>query len=173
MISLAIRSLAARRGRTTLSIVGIALGIAVLFASLATDAGIAASIDRTVRDLVGRADLRVEAFGPTGLSAESLAAIEDAPGVAIAAPALQRRTYLVPAVDDPAAAPPPVTALGVDPARESSVRDLVLAAGAPLSGPDAFQALITETLAAANGTAVGGTVTLQAGDGAPIDVTVV
>ena len=46
--SLAIRSLAARRGRTVLSVVGIALGIAVLHASLATDAGIAASTDRTV-----------------------------------------------------------------------------------------------------------------------------
>ena len=171
--SLALRSLSARRGRTGLSILGIALGIAVLYASLATDAGIAASIDRTVRDLVGRADLRVEAFGPSGLSAESLAAIESAPGVALAAPALERRTYLVPAVDDPSAARPPVTALGVDPGRESAVRDLVLASGATLRGPDSFQALITQTLAAANGTALGGTITVQGGDGAPVNLTVV
>ena len=53
MIRLALRSLAARRGRTVLSIVGVALGVGVLYASLATDAGITASIDRTVRDLVG------------------------------------------------------------------------------------------------------------------------
>jgi len=170
--SLAIRSLAARRGRTSLSIVGIALGIAVLFASLATDAGIGASIDRTVRDLVGRADLRVEAFGPAGLSAASLAAIEEAPGVAVAAPALERRTYLVPAIDEPDAAPKPITALGVDPARESSVRDLLLASGTTLTGPDAFQALISQTLATASGTALGGTITFQAGD-APVDLTVV
>jgi putative ABC transport system permease protein len=171
--SLAIRSLAARRGRTGLSIIGIALGIAVLYASLATDAGISASIDRTVRDLVGRADLRVEAFGPTGLSADSLAAIEAAPGVAVAAPGLERRTYLVPAADAPDAAPPPVTALGVDPAREAAVRDLVIEAGAPLSSPDALQALISRTLATANGTSVGGSITFQAGDGAPIEVAVV
>src|SRR5690242_15998208 len=99
MRSLAIRSLAARPGRTVLSIVGIALGIAVLHASLATDAGIAASIDRTVRDLVGRADLRIEAFGPAGLSPDSLRAIEDAPGATVVAPALERRTYLVPSAD--------------------------------------------------------------------------
>ncbi|HEX2756688.1 MAG TPA: FtsX-like permease family protein [Candidatus Limnocylindrales bacterium] len=173
MSSLAIRSLAARRGRTSLSIVGIALGIAVLYASLATDAGIAASIDRTVRDLVGRADLRVESFGPAGLSPESLAAIEAAPGVARAAPALQRRTYLVPAIDDPNAAPPPVTVLGIDPGPEAAVRDLVLASGASLAGPDGFQALITQTLATANGTVVGGTITVPASDGAPIDLTVV
>ncbi len=138
LISLALRSLAARRGRTLLSIVGIALGIGVLYASLATDAGIAASIDRTVRDLVGRADLRVESFGETGLGAASLAAIEAAPGVSVAAPALEKRTYLAPAIDDPNGAPAPVTALGVDPAREPSVRPLVLSAGKPLAGPDAF-----------------------------------
>ncbi|MEA2547925.1 MAG: putative transport system permease protein, partial [Chloroflexota bacterium] len=173
MNSLAFRSLAARRGRTALSVVGIALGIAVLYASLATDAGIAASIDRTVRDLVGRADLRVEAFGPAGLGPDSLAAIEQAPGVTIAAPALQRRTYLVPAVDDPNAAPPPVTVLGIDPGPEASVHDLALAAGSALSGADANEALISQTLATANGTAVGGTVTLPGADQAPIDLTVV
>ena len=161
LISLALRSLAARRGRTILSIVGIALGIGVLYASLATDAGIAASIDRTVRDLVGRANLRVESFGETGLTAASLSAIEEAPGVSVAAPALQRRTYLAPSADDANAAPAPVTALGIDPAREPAVRDLVLAAGRPLSGPDAFEALVTQTLAAADGMTLGGTVTFQ------------
>src|SRR5262249_37297143 len=142
--SLALRSLSARRGRTLLSILGVALGIGVLYASLATDAGITASIDHTVRDLVGRADLRIEAFGPTGLTAESLAAVEDAPGVAVAAPALEKRTYLSPGATqtEPSA---PVTALGIDPAREAKVRDLVLAAGRPLASSDAKGALITQT----------------------------
>src|SRR5437762_3275472 len=125
--SLAFRSLAARRGRTGLSIVGIALGIAVLYASLATDAGIARSIDRTVRGLVGRADLRVESFGPSGLSADSLAEIEAAPGVAIAAPALQKRTYLEPGVNDPDAFAPPVTVLGIENGHAAAVRDIVVA----------------------------------------------
>ena len=173
MNSLAFRSLAARRGRTALSVIGIALGIAVLYASLATDAGIAASIDRTVRSLVGRADLRVEAFGPTGLGPDSLAAIQQAPGVTVAAPALERRTYLVPAIDDPNAAPPPVTVLGIDPGPEASVHDLALASGAPLHAADTNDALISQTLATANGTAVGGTITFQGADGAPIDLTVV
>ncbi len=172
MISLAIRSLRARRGRTGLSIIGIALGIAVLYASLATDAGISASIGRTVRDLVGRADLRVEAFGPTGLAPASLAAIEDAPGVALAAPALERRTYLFPSLTDPSPSDP-VTALGVDPAKESAVRTLVLESGATLSGPDAFEALVSQTLATAIGTTVGGSVTFQAGDGTPVELRVV
>ena len=175
MRSLAVRSLVARRGRTALSIVGIALGVAVLYAALATDAGIAASIDRTTRDLVGRADLRIEAFGPAGLSADSLAAIEAAPGATTVAPALERRTYLIPAGDAPDAeggAPPPVTALGVDPAQEPRVRDLDLMEGVALAGADAFSALITETLAASSGTAVGGRITFQGSDGAPVDLRV-
>lgn len=172
LISLAFRSLAARRGRTGLSVVGIALGIAVLYASLATDAGIAASIDRTVRDLVGRADLRVQSFGPAGLSADTLTAIEAAPGVDLAAPALERRTYLVPAGDDPDTLGAPVTAIGIDPVRESAVRDLVLASGVPLGGLETFQALITETLANSTGTTVGGPITLQGPDGL-VDITVV
>jgi putative ABC transport system permease protein len=175
MRSLAIRSLLARRGRTALSIVGIALGIGVLYAALATDAGIAASIDRTVRDLVGRADLRVEAFGPTGLSADSLAAVEDAPGATVVAPALERRTYRVPPANAPDSAPsaPPVTALGIDPVREERVRDLVLASGGELTGADAFQAQITQTLSAETGIGIGGTVTFQGDDGAPVDLDVV
>ncbi len=172
LISLAFRSLAARRGRTGLSIVGIALGIAVLYASLATDAGIAASIDRTVRDLVGRADLRVQSFGPAGLSAEMLAAIEAAPGVDLAAPALERRTYLAPAIGDPDALGVPVTAIGIDPTREAAVRDLFLARGVPLGGLETGQALISQTLAAASGTTVGGSITLQGPDGL-VDVMVV
>jgi putative ABC transport system permease protein len=173
LISLALRSLAARRGRTFLSVVGIALGIGVLYASLATDAGISSSIDRTVRDLVGRADLRVEAFGATALGPDSLKAIQDAPGVTVAAPALVRRTYLAPSVDDPNAAAPPVTALGIDPAQEPAVRDLVLAGGTQLSGPDSFAALVTQTLAVANGIALGDSITLQGGPGGPVDLQVV
>ena len=170
MRSLAIRSLLARRGRTALSIIGIALGIGVLYAALATDAGIAASIDRTVRDLVGRADLRVEAFGPSGLSADSLADVEAAPGASLVAPALERRTFLL---LESGAAAPPVTALGIDPVREERVRDLVLASGTALANADAFQALITQTLAAETGIGLGGSVTFQAGAGAPVDLRVV
>ncbi len=164
MISLAFRSLGARRGRTLLSIVGVALGVAVLYASLATDAGITAAIDRTVSDLVGRADLRVEAFGPTGLGADSLAAIEGAPGVVVAAPALQKRTYLSGVAEGPTPAAP-VTLLGVDPGPEAQVRDLVLSSGAPLGGPDADGALVTQTLADSDDLALGGVVTVLGPDG--------
>ena len=96
LTTLAFRSLRARPARVALSALGVALGVAVLFAGLATNAGVEASVQSTVRDLVGSADLRVAAFGETGLSAETVATIAGTPGVAVAAPALERRTYLGP-----------------------------------------------------------------------------
>jgi putative ABC transport system permease protein len=169
LVALALRSLTARPGRTALSIVGVALGIGVLYASLATDAGITTSIDRTVRDLVGRADLRVEAFGATGLSEDSEAAVEGAPGVSVAAPALIKRTYLSPGADQTAPAGP-VTVVGIRPTSEVRVRDLPLAAGRLLGGDAASEALVTQTLAASDGLAVGATVTFLDATGAPVDL---
>src|SRR6185295_3482500 len=98
LTNLAFRSLRARPLRAVLSGLGVALGVAVLFAGLATSAGVDASVDSTVRELVGRADLRVAAFGESGLSPETVVAITGTPGVAVAAPALERRTYLEPPV---------------------------------------------------------------------------
>jgi putative ABC transport system permease protein len=173
LTSLAWRSLVARRGRTTLSIVGIGLGVGVLFASLATDAGIEASVGRTVRDLVGRADLRVASFQDRGLSTETVAAIREAPGVVVAAPVLERRTYLEPATDDPNDFPQPITVIGVEPAQEVKIRDLPLAAGRPLAGPEEFKALITQRLAAQDRLQVGSDLVFQAGAVGPVSLEVV
>src|SRR5262245_56384192 len=172
LTSLALRSLSARRGRTLLSVVGIALGVGVLFASLATDAGIESAIDRTVHDIVGRADLRVAAFGERGLSPESVAAIEEAPGVVVAAPVLERRTYLVPDQETPGGVQRPVTMLGIDPTAEAQIRDLTLAEGERLPGPEAFGALVTERLAAEDHLQLGSEVTFQGGLEGPVSLEV-
>ena len=163
---LAVRSLRARPLRATLSILGVALGVAVLFAGLATNAGVEASVRSTVHDLVGRADLRVAAFGETGLSPETVAAIAATPGVAVAAPALEQRTYLGAGLAAGDALPPPVTVLGIDPAVDGQLHDLALVDGSPLRDPAEQSALITERLAAQDGLAVGSPLTMQgAGDG--------
>ena len=65
---LAWRGLRARPLRTSLTTIGVALGVAVLYAGLATNAGIGAAVDRAVGTMVGRADLRIAAFGETGLT---------------------------------------------------------------------------------------------------------
>ncbi len=149
------RSLRARPLRTALSTIGIALGVAVLFAALATNAGIEAGVGRTVNDVMGQADLRVGAFEEQGLSDASIGAIRTTPGVAVAAPVLEQRTYLqrdplASGVGPAAAYAAPVSVIGVDPAidgqvvggQSQGVHDLRLSAGnalpnAPASTPNA------------------------------------
>ena len=172
LTNLAFRSLRARPLRAFLSGLGVALGVAVLFAGLATSAGVEASVRSTVNDLVGHSDLRVAAFGETGLSADTVAAIAGTPGVAIAAPALERRTYLAGGLDDSAELPPPVTVLGIDPVVDARLHDLVLVAGSPLSEPDEHSALITEHLAAQDGLTVGSPISMQAA-GDPVSYRVI
>ena len=162
---LAWRNLRARPLRSLLSALGVALGVAVLFAGLATNAGIEASVDSTVGDLVGRAQLRIAAFGETGLSTETLRTVEGTPGVALTAPALERRAYLGPDIEAGATLPPSVTVLGVDPVAEPQLHDLHLIAGSMLREPTEPSAMISEQLANEDGLALGSALTMQgAGD---------
>ena len=171
LTGLAWRSLWARRARSLLTLAGIALGVGVLFAALATNDGIDRSVDRTVRDLVGRADLRVSSFSEGGLSDATLGAIRGTPGVAVAAPRIERRTFLAPTGAGPTVQPP-VTVLAIDPATDPAVHDIAGSAG--LLGPGAPTALISERLATADGLTVGSRITLQGlGDPAASTVTVV
>src|SRR4029450_3286199 len=100
-----------------------------------------------------------------------VATIAGTPGVAIAAPALERRTYLAGSLDG-AELPPPVTVLGIDPVADARLHDLVLVAGSPLSEPDEHSALITEHLAAQDGLTVGSPISMQAA-GDPVSYRVI
>jgi putative ABC transport system permease protein len=172
LVPYAWRSVVARPARSLLTAFGIALGVAVLVAALAVTAGLDRSIDRTVASLVGRADLRVTAFAETGLSGRTLAAIAGVPGVALAAPAIERRTYLGAEPGRVSATTEPVTVLGVDPASEPRVRDLALSSGAPLTGLDEPAALITQRLAAAEALDLGDELSIF-GAGPPLRVRIV
>ncbi|HET7677574.1 MAG TPA: FtsX-like permease family protein [Candidatus Limnocylindrales bacterium] len=157
--TLAWRSLAARRLRSILTGTGIALGVGALFAALATNAGIDASVERTVRDVIGRADLRVAAFEERGLAPETVAAIGGTPGVEVAAPIFERRTYLL---QPPEAGhrSEPVTVHGIEPASYGQLHDLEVVAGAAFGSGASGEALVTEALAADEGVGVGGELTL-------------
>ena len=164
------RALAARRARTVLTVVGIALGVGVLVTALGVDAGLDASIDRTVASMVGRADLRLTAFEEKGLSAATLAQIASVGGIAATAPAIERKTFLGSQAGKPVEAVP-VTVLGIDPLVEPRVRDMPLKRGKPLVGDADPTALITETLARTDGLDVGDKLQIL-GAGAPVNVTV-
>jgi putative ABC transport system permease protein len=158
---LAWRGLRARPLRTSLTTIGVALGVAVLYAGLATNAGIGAAVDRAVGTLVGRADLRIAAFGEGGLSDATLAAVTAVPGVEVAAPSFERRTYLGTGLFGPGPLPPPVTVVGIDPDLEARLHDLTLADGRGLASGDAPEALVSATLARQDGLTVGDRLGLQ------------
>ena len=177
---LAWRSLRARPLRTSLSVIGIALGVAVLFAALATNAGIEAGVSRTVDDVMGRSDLRVGAFEEHGLSPASLAAIRATPGVAVAAPLLEQRTYLQ---RDPLATPAPsagayaapVAVVALDPAIDGAaggIHDIRLASGLGLPAGNEAEALVPAAFARDLGLELGGSVTLLGVNG-PVSFKVV
>ena len=170
---LAWRGLRARPMRTGLTTAGVALGVAVLFAGLATNAGIDAAVDRAVSSLVGRADLRVAAFGETGLSETAIATIRATPGVAVASPVFERRTYLGAGLFGPGdALPPPVTVAGIEPAAEAALHDLTLSEGLFLTTPGTRDALVTATLAREDGLGLGSTIGVETID-APVYLRVV
>jgi putative ABC transport system permease protein len=158
---LAWRGLRARPFRTSLTTIGVALGVAVLYAGLATNAGIGAAVDRAVGTLVGRADLRIAAFGEGGLSDATLAAVTAVPGVEVAAPSFERRTYLGTGLFGPGPLPPPVTVVGIDPDLEARLHDLTLADGHELASGGAPEALVSATLARQDGLTVGDRLGLQ------------
>lgn len=160
---LAWRTVAARPLRSFLTIVGIALGIAVLSASLALGAALDQAVDREVHDMVGSADLRVSGFLETGLSDASVATITGTVGVVDAAPVVEHRTFpLSPPRGGTADA---VTVLGIDPASYTRLHDLPIAAGRAMDGSPEPVALITEELARQDGYALGGKLSVLGSDG--------
>jgi putative ABC transport system permease protein len=157
--ALARRSLLARPVRTVLTVIGIALGTGVLVAGLILNAALDAAVDRSVADIIGRADVRVAAFEEQGLSSESVTVVATTPGVATVAPSLQRRTYPL-ASGASATLPAPVTVIGIARAADPAVHDRRLAEGAPLGTGDDDGALVSAELAREDGLGVGSTITL-------------
>jgi putative ABC transport system permease protein len=161
--SLAWRSLWARPLRTFLTIVGVALGVAVLFASLTTGATMDSALEHAAADDMGRADLRIEALEETGLTDATLAIVQGAFGLDVAAPAVERETYIAasPTLSASNPLPAPVTVMGVDPVAEQRVHQVPLHAGRWLAAADGKAAVISQTLADAQGLRLGNTITLS------------
>jgi putative ABC transport system permease protein len=155
---LAWRTVAARPLRSVLTILGIALGVGVLSASLTLGAALDASVEKTVAEMVGKADLRVSGFLESGLSARSLETIASTDGVLDTAPVIELRTF--PSGKPGGGTADAVTVLGIEPLSYRRVHELPLVAGAGLERPDEPAALVTEQLAAEDGYIVGSELTL-------------
>lgn len=154
------RSLTARALRSVLTALGIALGVAVLFAALATNHAVDSAVDDTVSAMLGSADLRVAAFTESGLTPTTVAAIGSTSGVLVAAPEMERRTYLQPGPGSVSSGlRPPVTVLGVDPRLDPQLHPDDVIEGTQLV-PGAPGAVISERLARDDGLGVGDELTL-------------
>jgi putative ABC transport system permease protein len=175
---LAWRSLAARPLRTGLTVLGVALGVATLLAVLALDSGTRSAAQMAAQSRLGNADLELVALEERGFSPGAGAVLAGIPGVADVGPIFQRRTYLLPTPGTPITRPTdPVTVLGVDPVVEDRLHPWPLTAGVglgtALGQAGSGAALVSTTLAQAEGLTVGSRFTLLGAAAAPAPLVVV
>ncbi len=74
--------------------VGVAIAVALAFASMVASTSIAGSAEEVVRAVIGPATLQLQARGPQGVDEGVLARVEQLPGVAHAAPLLEQTATL-------------------------------------------------------------------------------
>ena len=89
------RRVRARAVQELLALVGIAVGVALLFAVQVSNHSLSASIAQLTQGLVGRAQLQLVARGPEGFDERLLEQVRRVPGVRAAAPLLQIPVNLV------------------------------------------------------------------------------
>lgn len=100
MLSVSVPRLAQHRLRTTLTVLGIALGVAMFIAVVAVNRTILRGVSATFEDISGKTDLQIEA-GASGLPEDLLERVRATPGVATAVPIVQQNV----SVRLPSAAP--------------------------------------------------------------------
>ncbi len=87
--------LRARFVQELLAVAGIAVGVALLFASQVANTSLTGSVTRLAEDLVGNARLQLTARDPQGFDEGLFARVQGLPGVKLAVPVLEREVTLV------------------------------------------------------------------------------
>ncbi len=141
--------------RSLLTVIAIALGVGIVFAALATNAGVDTSVTRTVAGMLGRADLTVEAFGARGLSSASQAAVAGTPGIALADPSVRRRTF---ASSPGHAELGTLLLVGIEPGVDVRLHDYQLTAGQLLGPASPSGVMLPAAWAAQRGLGIGSSV---------------
>lgn len=154
LATLAWRGLTARRLRSALTILGVALGVALVSGTLLASQAASEAVERAAAEILGRAEIRVRAFDPAGFTPPAVQLLRRIPGVSAAAVA-ERRVQIstLPGKHEQVFAP--LLAIGVDPVDEALVRTYDLEAGAQLSSTRPNDVLVNAAWAARNGLAVG------------------
>ncbi|MDP9468891.1 MAG: ABC transporter permease, partial [Chloroflexota bacterium] len=157
LATLAWRGLTARRLRSTLTILGVALGVALVAGTLLASQAASEAVERAAREILGRAELRVRAFNPTGFTPRAVTILRQIPGVLTAAAVAERRILITTPAGPDELVFAPVLALGIDPQDESLVRTYDLEAGALLSTDRPNDVLVNAAWASRFGLGVGDT----------------
>src|SRR5580704_274867 len=92
------------------AILGIAVGVALLFASQVSGTSLARSVTQLNQQLVGTAQLQLDARGPEGFDERVLREVRQIPGVQAALPILDRQVNVIGALGERS-----VDLIGVDP----------------------------------------------------------
>lgn len=128
LTKLAFRSIKARKIRSVLTIAGVAIGVALIFAVAITNQAIIGSFLDVVSDLSGAADLQATSVSTGPFSAEVSAKIEKTKGVETAAPIVSRSTEVTYKKGSDY-----LRIIGIDRVKEEGFRDYRLKSGRFLS----------------------------------------
>jgi len=152
--TIAWRGLRARPLRTALTVTGVALGVAVVSATLITSASADRAVQAAAAEMLGRADLRVRAFRDEGFTPRSVQTLRSLPGVVAAAPVSERRLVV-------STAPGPreqvfnLLVIGLEAAAEREIRDPRVVAGVFLSADSPTDAVVSRSWASDHGLVLG------------------
>ncbi len=84
-----------RRVQELLALVGIAAGVALLFASQVSSASLTGSVEQLTGGIVGKAQLQLAARGPRGFDQRLLGEVQRLPGVRTAVPVLEEQASVI------------------------------------------------------------------------------
>jgi len=154
LATIAWRGLLARPLRTALAIAGIALGVAVVTATIIAGSSSEQALRSATADLLGRADLRLRAFDDVGFRPRTLQALRALPDVEAVAPVSERRLTVstTPGENERVFT---LLVLGIDPEADALVRDPRLVSGVPLSADSPTDVLAPASWASRNGLELG------------------
>jgi len=152
--TLAWRSLLARPLRTALSMAGVALGVAVVTATLITGSASEAALRSATADLLGSADVRLRAFADTGFTPRAVQSLRALPDVVAAAPVAERRltAFTAPGAGERVFS---LLTIGIDPAVDAQVRPPRIVSGVALSPDSPTDALVSASWASEVGLGLG------------------
>ncbi|HET6746134.1 MAG TPA: FtsX-like permease family protein [Candidatus Limnocylindria bacterium] len=155
LAAIAWRGLAVRPLRTALTAMGVALGVAVIAASLMAGQAATDAVRRAAQELLGSAQLRVRAFETAGFTPRTITTLRKISGVNNAAAVSEERVRSVTTNPGPDEKVFTLLLIGVDPADEALIRTYELAGGSFLDDGDPTGVLVNAGWARENDVQIG------------------